>query len=84
MDSSRHTGVSKRLHAALGTLPHVKAPGDIGSTARYFAQDITDPPYTADRGFVTLNRAGHEHGLGCDLNRAVLARVLVDRIVIER
>ena len=78
------TGVSKRLHAALGTLPHVKAPGDIGSTARYFAQDITDPPYTADRGFVTLNRAGHEHGLGCDLNRAVLARVLVDRIVIER
>ncbi|OUO89535.1 o-succinylbenzoate synthase [Gordonibacter sp. An230] len=78
------TGVSKRLHAALGTLPQVKAPGDIGSTARYFSQDVTDPPYTAERGFVTLNRMGHEHGLGCDLNRAVLARVLVDRIVIER
>ncbi|WP_449316558.1 o-succinylbenzoate synthase [Rubneribacter sp.] len=77
------TGVSKRLHAAFQTLDFVKAPGDIGSTSRYFDQDITDPPYTAVRGLVTLNRPGHEHGLGCDLNRAVLASVLVDRSVVE-
>ena len=77
------TGVSKRLHAAFQTLDFVKAPGDIGSTSRYFDQDITDPPYTAVRGLVTLNRPGHEHGLGCDLNRAVLASVLVDRSVVN-
>ncbi len=46
--------------------------------------DVTDPPYTAERGTVTLNRAGHPHGLGCDLNRSSLADVLVDRTVIER
>lgn len=78
------TGVSKRLHAAFETLPGIDAPGDIGATARYFATDITDPPHTAERGMVTLNRAGHTHGLGCGLNRAALASVLVDRIVIER
>lgn len=78
------TGISKRLHAAFETLPGITAPGDIGATARYFATDVTDPPYTVERGQVTLNRAGHPHGLGCGLNRAALASVLVDRTVIER
>ncbi|WP_080800784.1 o-succinylbenzoate synthase [Arabiibacter massiliensis] len=76
------TGVSKRMHAAFETLEGVSAPGDIGATARYFSSDVTDPPHTAERGHVTLNRAGHEHGLGCDLNRSTLANVTVDRIVI--
>ncbi len=78
------TGVSKRLHAAFETVPSVDAPGDIGATARYFASDVTDPPYTAERGLVTLNRTGNEHGLGCTLNRSALANVLVDRAVIGR
>ena len=78
------TGVSKRLHAAFETLPGIDAPGDVGATARYFAVDVTDPPYTAERGRVTLNRTGHPNGLGCDLNRSSLADVLVDRTVIER
>ena len=52
------TGVSRRLHAAFETLSAVGAPGDIGATARYFSCDITDPPYTAERGMVTLNREG--------------------------
>ena len=50
------TGVSRRLHAAFETLPGIDAPGDVGATARYFAVDVTDPPYTAERGRVTLNR----------------------------
>lgn len=78
------TGISKRLHAAFETLEGAQVPGDIGSTARYFTSDITDPPYTAERGRVTLNREGHTCGLGCDLNRSTLANVLVDRVVIER
>ncbi|WP_302395696.1 o-succinylbenzoate synthase [Eggerthella sinensis] len=77
------TGVSKRLHAAFETLPAVGSPGDIGATARYFSSDITDPPYTAERGMVTLNREGYGSGLGCDLNRSVLDGVLVERMVIE-
>lgn len=76
-------GVSKRMHAAFETLEGISAPGDIGSVARYFSSDITDPPYTAERGFVTLNRGGHPYGLGCELNYSVLSSVLSDKIVIE-
>ena len=79
------TGVSKRLHAALSALPEVVMPGDVGSSSRYFDVDVTNPPYTAERGTVTLNRAGHETGLGCDLCPEALAEVEVGRpIVIER
>lgn len=77
------TGVSKRLHAAFETLSNVRAPGDIGSTGRYFSCDVTDPPHTVERGFVTLNREGHACGLGCDLNHSALENVLMERIVIE-
>ncbi len=78
------TGISKRLHAAFETIDGVDAPGDIGSTARYFACDVTDPPHTAERGRVALNREGHAYGLGCGLNRSTLANVLVDHVVVER
>ena len=78
------TGISRRMHAAFQMLPGVVDAGDIGATSRYFDVDVTDPPYTAERGRVTLNRTGHPNGLGCDLNRSSLADVLVDRTVIER
>ncbi len=77
------TGVSRRLHAAFGALPSVRDAGDISATARYFDAELTDPPYTVERGRVTLNRRGHEFGLGCDLDRAALARVLVDQASFE-
>ncbi len=77
------TGVSKRLHAAFQVLPGIDVPGDIGATSRYFAIDVTDPPYTVARGMVALNRAGSEHGLGCSLCRPALANVQFNRIVIE-
>lgn len=76
------TGISRRLHAAFGTLGFVRAPGDVGSTGRYLAHDITTPPYTAERGMIALNRHPHPYGLGCELNRSILSRVLVDRVVI--
>ena len=73
------TGVSKRLHAAFETLLGVNIPGDISETSRYFEQDITDPPFTVEGGAVVLNQKGFETGLGCDLDRDALARVLVER-----
>lgn len=78
------TGVSKRMHAAFETLPGVNAPGDIGATSRYFATDVTAPPYTVERGLVTLNREDNPSGLGCSLDRAALSSVLLDRITIDR
>ena len=73
------TGIARRLGAAFGTLPAIRDVGDIGATSRYFDVDVTNPPYTVERGGVTLNRACFEHGLGCELDRAALSKVLVSQ-----
>lgn len=73
------TGVSRRIHAAFETLSGVSNAGDIGATSRYFDTDVTNPPYTVERGQVTLTRRGHEFGLGCELDRAALSHVLIDQ-----
>ena len=77
------TGISRRMHAAFQMLPGVVDAGDIGATSRYFDVDVTDPPYTVERGMVTLERRGHEHGLGCTLDRPALSRVLIDQQAYE-
>ena len=69
------TGISRRMHAAFQMLPGVVDAGDIGATSRYFDVDVTDPPYTVERGMVTLERRGHEHGLGCTLDRSAAPSV---------
>lgn len=73
------TGVSRRMHAAFETLSGVSDAGDIGATSWYFDTDVTNPPYTVERGQVTLTRRGHEFGLGCELDRAALSHVLIDQ-----
>ena len=73
------TGVSRRMHAAFETLSGVSDAGDIGATSRYFDTDVTNPPYTVERGQVTLTRRGHEFGLGCELDCAALSHVLIDQ-----
>ena len=77
------TGVSRRMHAAFETLPGVTDAGDIGATSRYFDTDVTNPPYTVERGLVTLTRRGHEFGLGCELDHAALSHVLIDQETFE-
>ncbi|MBR5259714.1 MAG: AMP-binding protein [Eggerthellaceae bacterium] len=73
------TGVSKRLHAAFQALPGLVVPGDIGSTSRYFAHDITLPSYETSHGYVALNSYGFETGLGCSLNKEILKQVRISR-----
>ncbi len=70
------TGISKRLHATFGLLPGICLPGDISDTSRYFATDITTPPFKLKSGFVQLNSQEEPYGLGCSLDRDELARVM--------
>ena len=77
------TGISRRVHAAFQTLPGIIMPGDIGGTGRYYPVDVTTPAYGVDCGHITLNGAGRRMGIGCDLNREALAKVLVKRVVYD-
>ena len=73
MSGMYDTGVSRFAHAAFQTLPGVVIPGDLGATARYFDADLTAPAYEAPQGIITLNAAGHEYGIGCDVEPQALA-----------
>lgn len=83
MGGMHETGILRRVSAAFETLPDMVLPGDIGSTSRYLACDITSPPYGTTRGLVLLNSAGNEKGLGCTLNAAALAQVEVNSLTLH-
>lgn len=73
------TAISKRLHAAFETLSGIIIPGDLSSTERYFTTEITKPPFIIENGKIILNQMGYEAGLGCELDYAVLDKVLVEK-----
>jgi len=69
------TGVG-RLHCmALCTLPGMTLPGDIGPSARYYDEDIVDPPIAFSRpGWLSVTDSP---GRGAQINWAALARYTV-------
>ena len=76
-------GISRKMHAALQTLPTVEDAGNTGSVLRQFVSDIANPAHTVERGLVTLNKAQAPSGFGCALDRAALERYLIRSIVVE-
>lgn len=74
------TGVSKRMHAAFGTLPGIDIPGDISDTSRYFAKDLTVPAFFLAGGRLELSGVG----VGCELDEAALEECVVEKAVFER
>ncbi len=77
------SAILKRAAAAFETLPGIVIPGDIDSPLRVYTIDITEPPYTLNRGYVVLNADPYAFGFGCDLNDQALAEVLTKRTTIE-
>jgi o-succinylbenzoate synthase len=48
------TGVGRAVNVALATLPGVSLPGDTSASARYFAQDLTEPFVLEPDGHVAV------------------------------
>ena len=83
MANSYDLGGSRRVLAAFQTMPGVEDRGNIGSVLRDFTTDIADPPYTVERGLVTINRAAEPHGVGCRVDDFTMGKALVKTIVVE-
>jgi O-succinylbenzoate synthase len=67
------TGVGRALNLAIASLPNFTLPGDISASARYFHQDIAEPPFTLNPdSTITVPTTP---GLGVQVDRARLARV---------
>lgn len=69
------TGLGRAANLALATLPGFVLPGDISASARYFAEDLTEP-FVLEDGQITVPRGP---GLGVTVREDVLAGALTAR-----
>ncbi len=61
------TGVGRAANVAFAALPGVTLPSDISATDRYFAADISEPPFALDAGSTLATPDGS--GIGVELQR---------------
>lgn len=62
------SGIGRAHNIALSTLPGFTLPGDISASARYWEEDIIDPPVTVDRSGTIKAPTGA--GIGFAVNEA--------------
>jgi o-succinylbenzoate synthase len=75
-------GIGRAHNIALSTLAGFSLPGDVSASARYWAEDIIDPPVTVSpRGTITPPSGA---GIGFAVKRERIDALTKRRIVIER
>ena len=75
------SGIGRAHNIAMSTLAGFTLPGDVSASARYWHEDIIDPPVTVSaRG--TIN-APDKPGIGFEVNRARVDRVTVRSEIIS-
>jgi O-succinylbenzoate synthase len=75
------SGIGRAHNIAVATLVGFTLPGDVSASARYWEEDIIDPPVTVTpRGTIV---APEKPGLGFDVNRARIDSLTVRKETIE-
>ncbi|MCS7239706.1 MAG: o-succinylbenzoate synthase [Candidatus Bipolaricaulota bacterium] len=59
------TGIGRALNVHLATLPGFTLPHDISATRRYFREDISEPPFDLQNGYIPVPK---KPGLGVEIN----------------
>lgn len=75
------SGIGRAHNIAMATLAGFTLPGDISASARYWEEDIIDPPVMVS-SFGTI-RAPEKPGIGFDINRARIDSLTVRRETIK-
>ena len=71
------TGIGRSHNIALSSLPNFSLPGDVSASARYWSQDVIDPPVTvSDTGEITVPSAP---GCGFAVDRERIESLTVRR-----
>ncbi len=70
-------GIGRAHNIALSTLPGFTLPGDVSASARYWEQDIIEPPVTVSRQGTIKAPAGP--GIGYEVNEARVEALTVQR-----
>jgi O-succinylbenzoate synthase len=63
------TGIGRAHNVALASLPHFTLPADLSESARYFAEDIVEPPFTVGSDGCVLVPRGPGIGVEPQLDR---------------
>ena len=71
------SGIGRAHNIALSTLPGFTLPGDVSASARYWEEDIIEPPVTVSRQGTIKAPAGH--GIGYEVNEARIEALTVRR-----
>ena len=75
------SGIGRAHNIAMATLPGFTLPGDVSASARYWEEDIIEPPVTVSaRGTIA---APDEPGIGFEVNSARVDRLTVRRERVE-
>lgn len=70
-------GIGRAHNIALSTLPGFNLPGDVSASARYWEEDIIEPPVRVSPEGTIKAPAGH--GIGFEVNEARIAALTVRR-----
>jgi O-succinylbenzoate synthase len=70
-------GIGRAHNIALSTLPGFTLPGDVSASARYWEEDIIEPPVTVSREGTI--KAPQGHGIGYEVNEARIEALTVRR-----
>ncbi|HEX9118469.1 MAG TPA: o-succinylbenzoate synthase [Anaerolineae bacterium] len=82
MGGMLESGIGRAANVALATRPGFTLPGDISASARYYAEDIVEPPFVLNRADSTLS-VPTAPGLGVTVCRDRLERVTLRTAVFE-
>src|SRR5215213_9393299 len=74
-------GVGRAHNIALSTLAGFTLPGDVSASARYWEEDIVEPPVTVSHEGRIKAPAGH--GIGFEVNEARVNALTVRREVVR-
>jgi O-succinylbenzoate synthase len=75
------SGIGRAHNIAMSTLPGFTLPGDVSASARYWHEDIIDPPVTVNsKGVITLSE---DSGIGYSINEERTKSHITRREIID-
>jgi O-succinylbenzoate synthase len=77
MGGMLETGIGRAANVAVASLPGFTLPGDISASARYFPEDVIDPPFVLNPDSTLSVPAGP--GLGVNVREEVVERLTLRR-----
>ena len=74
IDGMLETGIGRAFQVAAATLPAVKYPNDRSESSRYYEEEIVDPPWTIDKGYIGVPE---KPGIGVEVLERVLKKYVI-------